>query len=65
VGEQKHKIHSHYQSIWQRDEKEKALKRASGGYRSSRRIVGYTLGFSAASIKEKLVKMLVHSKYNQ
>jgi hypothetical protein len=33
-------------------------------YRSTRRIVGYTLGNSVESIKEKLIKLLKHSKFN-
>jgi len=48
--------------MWQREEREKQQKKFSNtGYRS-KRIIGYTFGYTASSIKEKLIRMLDSTK---
>jgi hypothetical protein len=50
--------------MWQREEREKQEKKFVGGGYRSRRIIGYTLGYTASSIKEKLIRMLDSTKTN-
>jgi|TARA_B110000305_G_scaffold235283_1_gene294672 hypothetical protein len=47
--------------VEQKGDRERLL-RNKNGYRSNRRIVGYTLGHTASSIKEKLLNILNHNK---
>ena len=48
---------NHFETTWEREEREKNSKKVNN-FKNKRRIIGYTLGYTASHIKENLIRML-------